>query len=238
MSLQWAGPVTNYFYVTEMRTDRYRLQQTDRNSKSPGGFCCARTARDQLFSVLALPSRRRQAFETRPRIGNVDDRQVRVPPGRQILLVVLAGRSQFSLLFLELGANDMLRGLDTAELTKNLAAILDRARERHPAVYFVIAGMRAAPNLGASYTDAFEAVYPALAKRYDALLIPFLLEGVAGDRSLNQADGIHPTAEGHRRVAELVWSALAPTLQAAPPPRGARIHDPTLAPPTFVEGRE
>jgi acyl-CoA thioesterase-1 len=72
--------------------------------------------------------------------------------------------------------------------------------------------MEAPPNLGTSYTSRFHAVYPALAKKYDAALVPFLLAGVAGQRALNQDDGMHPTVAGHRVVADNVWSVLRPVL--------------------------
>lgn len=122
-------------------------------------------------------------------------------------------RMPVSVLVLELGANDMLRGQSVDQLRSNLEAILEQTAERHPGVRFVIAGMRAAPNLGRNYGDAFDAVYPEIAERYEAALVPFLLEDVAAKRNLNQADGIHPTAEGHRLIAERIW----PILQSALP---------------------
>lgn len=122
-------------------------------------------------------------------------------------------RMPVAVLVLELGANDMLRGQPADQLQANLEAILEQTAERHPGVRFVIAGMRAAPNLGREYGDAFDAVYPDLAKRYDAALVPFLLEDVAAKRNLNQADGIHPTAEGHRLIAERLWPILEPVLR-------------------------
>ena len=118
-----------------------------------------------------------------------------------------------AVLVVELGANDMLRGLDIDALRDNLAEILRRTRATHPDVRFAIAGMRAAPNLGSAYGEAFEGVFPAVAREHDAALIPFLLEGVAGEPSLNQADGIHPTTEGQRRIAKTVWSVLDSMLQ-------------------------
>ncbi len=121
-------------------------------------------------------------------------------------------RMPVAILVLELGANDMLRGLEAAALQANLQAILDRTRSAYPSSRFVIAGMRAAPNLGVSYGESFEAVYPALASANDALLIPFLLEDVAGIPGLNQVDGIHPTQAGHRVIADRVWKALEPLL--------------------------
>jgi acyl-CoA thioesterase-1 len=95
---------------------------------------------------------------------------------------------------LELGANDMLRGIDPGITRKALAEIVRRLTERRIAV--MIAGMRAAPNLGADYVHAFEAIYPDLAAEHDLLLYPFFLEGVAAVSELNQRDGIHPTAAG------------------------------------------
>jgi acyl-CoA thioesterase-1 len=119
-----------------------------------------------------------------------------------------------AVLVLELGATGMLRGLDVASLRRNLQAIIDRTRAVYPRVRLIVTGMRAAPNLGAGYAAAFEAVYPSLARANDAVLIPFALEGVAGNAPLNQPDGIHPTAEGHLRIAEMIWRTLGPVLQS------------------------
>jgi acyl-CoA thioesterase I len=116
-------------------------------------------------------------------------------------------------LLLALGANDGLRGLPTTELQKNLAQIIDRAQKA--GVTVVLAGMEAPPNYGPEYTRRFRQVYTDLAREYDVPLIPFLLQGVAGDRALNQADGIHPNSEGARRVADIVWDALVPVLTAS-----------------------
>ncbi len=124
-------------------------------------------------------------------------------------------RLPIAVLVLELGANDMLRGQPPEALEANLAAILERTRAAHPAVRFLVAGMRAAPNLGRDYARAFDATYPRLAERYGAAFLPFLLEDVAARPALNQADGIHPTAEGHALIAERVWPALAPLLGPA-----------------------
>ncbi len=124
-------------------------------------------------------------------------------------------RLPIAVLVLELGANDMLRGQPPDAIEGNLAAILERTREAHPGVRFVVAGMRAAPNLGRDYALAFDAVYPRIAERFDTAFVPFLLEDVVARSALNQADGIHPTAEGHALIAERVWRTLEPVLQAA-----------------------
>jgi acyl-CoA thioesterase-1 len=127
-------------------------------------------------------------------------------------------RQPIAVLVLELGANDMLRGQDLDALAANLRAIVAATRAAHPGARVLVAGMRAPPNLGADYVVRFEATYRALAREADAALIPFVLEGVATDPALNQPDGIHPTAEGHRIVADTVWQALEPLLGPAAPP--------------------
>ncbi len=116
-----------------------------------------------------------------------------------------------AIVFIELGANDGLRGQPVDGIASNLRAIVGRARESGARV--VIAGMRIPPNYGPEYTEAFAALYPALARESGATLVPFLLEGVAGHPELNQADGIHPTAEGQSRVATTVAATLAPMLR-------------------------
>lgn len=113
---------------------------------------------------------------------------------------------------LELGANDGLRGLQLTETRKNLQEIIDRVKEKNPEVRIVLAGMQVPPNLGQAYTQEFSAIFPSLAKENELGLIPFILEGVAGDPELNLADGIHPTPEGHAILAETVWSSIRPLL--------------------------
>jgi len=99
-----------------------------------------------------------------------------------------------------LGANDMLGGLDVQRARSNLEEIVQRLKARHIPV--LIAGMRASRTLGDDYANAFDRIFPELAEKYDLVLYPFLLDGVALDSKLNQADGIHPTAEGVRRIAD------------------------------------
>ncbi len=116
-----------------------------------------------------------------------------------------------SILVLELGANDGLRGLPVAEMKKNLAEMIRGAQQSGSRVLLV--GMKLPPNYGPDYTQAFEGAFPELAKRYRTALVPFLLEGVAEDRRLFQADGMHPTAEAQPEIAERVWKALKPLLR-------------------------
>ena len=124
-------------------------------------------------------------------------------------------RQPVAVLVLELGANDMLRGQDVGAMRKNLQQIIDRTIAAHPEARIVIAGMKAAPNLGQTYANEFESSFVELAEANRAELIPFLLDGVAGVPELNQADGNHPTAEGQRRLAENVWKTLGPLLRDA-----------------------
>jgi acyl-CoA thioesterase-1 len=123
-------------------------------------------------------------------------------------------RGRIDVLVLELGANDGLRGFPVEVTRKNLQAIIDRARERYPKIKLIIAGMRVPPNLGRDYGRQFETLFPDLAKKNKALLIPFILEGVGGMREFNLPDGIHPTAKGHEIVAANVWKVLEPMLKS------------------------
>ncbi len=113
-------------------------------------------------------------------------------------------------LILELGGNDGLRGLPVADMKKNLAEIIERAQAR--GVTVILAGMEAPPNLGEEYTGEFRQAYRDLAKKYKLTLIPFLLEGVAGHREMNQPDGIHPNAAGEKVMTENVWREIEPLL--------------------------
>ncbi|CCV10603.1 arylesterase [Mesorhizobium sp. STM 4661] len=113
------------------------------------------------------------------------------------------------LVILELGANDMLRGVSTAITQKNLDDILARLRERKIAV--LLAGMRAAPNLGADYQNSFDAIFPKLAEKYGVPLYPFFLDSVAGEPAFQLEDGLHPNAQGVDRMVE----RILPTVEKA-----------------------
>jgi acyl-CoA thioesterase-1 len=117
------------------------------------------------------------------------------------------------ILVVALGGNDGLRGLPPDEMKRNLAEIIRRARARNIAV--LLAGMESLTNMGPDYQRRFHDVFPALARERGVSFLPFLLEGVAGRADLNQNDGIHPTADGARIIADHVWSALEPMAQAA-----------------------
>ncbi len=110
------------------------------------------------------------------------------------------------IVILETGGNDGLRGVDPALTRANIDEIVRILKENQVSV--VLAGMRMVTNLGRLHTDAFSAIYPAVARKHDLVLIPFFLEGVAGDAALNQSDGIHPTAEGYRIVVAGLYPYL------------------------------
>lgn len=113
---------------------------------------------------------------------------------------------------LELGGNDGLRGIAVSETKKNLQQIIQMVQKKYPQTKILLAGMQIPPNMGQAYSEEFRSIFPDLAKDEDVTLIPFLLEGVAGDPDLNLPDGIHPSKEGHRIVAETVWKYLLPIL--------------------------
>lgn len=109
---------------------------------------------------------------------------------------------------LELGANDGLRGVPLKETRGNLQAIIDAVRTKNANTKIILAGMQLPPNMGQDYTSEFRTIFPELAEKNDLSLIPFLLKDVGGVPELNQADGIHPTVEGHKILANNVWDVL------------------------------
>jgi acyl-CoA thioesterase I len=117
------------------------------------------------------------------------------------------------ILIVALGGNDALRGLPPREMKRNLEAIIIGARTRGVAV--VLAGMEAPPNYGLDYTVEFRDVFRDLARAHDVVFVPFLLYGVAGRASMNQADGIHPNARGAEAIADLLWPALEPLIRSS-----------------------
>ena len=115
------------------------------------------------------------------------------------------------IVILALGANDGLRGLSTDEMRSNLETMIRISQENGARV--LLAGMKALPNYGEDYILKFESVYPELAKKYDLVYLPFLLEGVAGVREFTRPDGLHPTGSGYKIIADLVWQHLQPMLK-------------------------
>ncbi len=124
-------------------------------------------------------------------------------------------RQKPDVLVLELGANDGLRGVKTSATEQNLREILERTRAA--GVQPLLLGMRVPPSLGQDYSEDFAAIYPALAAEFEIPFVPFFIEGVGGVPSMNLADGMHPTPEGHERIAANVAPALAEVLAALPP---------------------
>jgi acyl-CoA thioesterase-1 len=121
-------------------------------------------------------------------------------------------KQPIDLFVLELGANDGLRGLPLDQTQKNLQAIIDKVKTKYPKAKIVIAGMLVPPNMGPDYTASFRKIFPDLAKKNNAALIPFLLQNVAGDEKLNLAYGIHPNVDGHKIVADNVLKVIEPLL--------------------------
>ena len=117
-------------------------------------------------------------------------------------------RQKVDVFVLELGANDGLRGIPITQTKQSLQAIIDKVKLKYPDVIIILAGMQIPPNMGKTYTTSFRAMFPELAKTNNATLIPFILDGVGGEARLNQQDGIHPTAEGHRIICENIWRIL------------------------------
>ena len=117
-------------------------------------------------------------------------------------------KKKVDIFILELGANDGLRGIPIEETKRNLQSIIDTVQLKIPDVKIVLAGMQIPPNLGEKYTQEFKAIFPALAEVNSVHLIPFLLQGVAGETELNQEDGIHPTSEGTKLVLDNLWIVL------------------------------
>ena len=117
-------------------------------------------------------------------------------------------KQKVDIFVLELGANDGLRGIPVKETAQNLQAITDKVKAKYPNAKLVLLGMQVPPSMGADYVTGFKDVFPQIAEKNKMALVPFLLANVGGNPKLNQADGIHPTAEGAKIVADNVWKVL------------------------------
>ena len=122
-------------------------------------------------------------------------------------------REPFAVFVVETGANDGLRGIPVSTMRSNIARIIDRVRSTRPDARVILVQMEAPPNMGAEYTRQFRDAFASVSREKGIPLLPFLLDGVAGERELNQGDGIHPNHEGSRRVAQNVWRGLRPLLR-------------------------
>lgn len=118
-----------------------------------------------------------------------------------------------NVLIIALGGNDGLRGIASTQIQQNLEGIIQRARGKSPNIQILIAGMQMPGSMGANYVKQFSAIFPEVASKNKAILIPFLLEGVGGIEKYNQSDLIHPTSVGQEKIAETVWKVLEPVLQ-------------------------
>lgn len=121
-------------------------------------------------------------------------------------------QQEVDIFLLGLGGNDGLRGIDPSNTKKNLITIIEKVREKDPAIDIILAGMEAPPNLGQQYTNEFRSVFSEVASEKDVTFMPFLLKDVAGNDELNQTDGIHPTAEGQQIIADNIWEYLKPQI--------------------------
>lgn len=124
----------------------------------------------------------------------------------------LLSRETPDIVVIALGANDGLRGLPVETMRRNLEAIAEVIREKAPGARILLSGMRMPDSMGADYTETYFKAFRKVAEKKDLRYLPFLLEGVGGNPDLNQDDGIHPNAEGQKRIAENVWEALRPLL--------------------------
>lgn len=121
-------------------------------------------------------------------------------------------KNKVDIFILELGGNDGLRGIAVTETRKNLQSMIDKVKAKYPEAKIILAGMQVPPSMGKKYGEEFKIIYPELAKKNNVGLIPFLLEKVGGEVTLNQKDGIHPNEAGAKIVAENVWEVLQPML--------------------------
>ncbi|MEY2505096.1 MAG: acyl-CoA thioesterase [Verrucomicrobiota bacterium] len=133
--------------------------------------------------------------------------------GLRRLPALLRAHKKIDILIVELGINDAFRGVDIDQIRSNLQAMIDQARARQPGIRIVIAGMQLPGYSSEDYVSAFGSMFATLAEKNRATLIPFFLEGVAGDPALNQWDRVHPNAAGQRVLAENVWRVLEPLLR-------------------------
>jgi acyl-CoA thioesterase-1 len=140
--------------------------------------------------------------------------------GLRRLPALLRAHKKIDIFVVELGINDVFRGVEIDQIRDNLQAIINQTRAKHPEAAIVVAGMQLPGYSSEDYVSAFGSMFASLAQKNRATLIPFFLEGVAGDPELNQWDRVHPNAAGHRVLAENVWRVLEHLMQKTT----ARVH--------------
>lgn len=195
------------------------LEQVDRHERAPVivAFGDSLTAGLGVSAEEAYPARLQRRLDVlgyRYRVVNAGVSGDTTAGAVRRLNWVLKSRPDLAIV--EFGGNDGLRGLDLAQTRANLEKVIEGLQSA--GVRVVLAGMKLPPNYGVQYTRGFAAIYPELARKYQVTLIPFFLEGVAATASLNQADGIHPTAKGYEVIVDRILPMLTPLLEKAEQP--------------------
>src|SRR5947207_10416725 len=168
-------------------------------------------SRQQAYPALIAEKMRAAGYEFD--VVNAGSSGDTTAGGLRRLPAILRAHHEIDIFIVELGINDVFRGVDLEQIRENLQAIIDQTRARHPNVAVVVAGMQLPGYSSEEYVSAFGSMFASLAKKNRATSIPFFLEGVAGDTSLNQWDRVHPNAAGQRVLAENVWRVLEPILR-------------------------
>jgi acyl-CoA thioesterase-1 len=168
-------------------------------------------SRKQAWPALVADKMRAAGYEFE--IINAGSSGDTTAGGLRRLPSLLRAHKKIDILVLELGINDAFRGVELGQIRDNLQAIIDGTQARHPEAAIVVAGMQLPGYASEDYVSAFGAMFAALAQKNRATLIPFFLEGVAGNPALNQWDRVHPNAAGQRVLADNVWKVLEPMLR-------------------------
>ena len=168
-------------------------------------------SRQQAWPALIAEKMRAAGYEFE--IVNAGSSGDTTAGGLRRLPAILRAHHKVDIFIVELGINDAFRGVDLGQIRENLQAIIDQTRARHPNVAIVVAGMQLPGFSSEDYVSAFGSMFASVAKKNQAVLIPYFLEGVAGDPALNQWDRVHPNAAGQRVLAENVWRVLEPLLR-------------------------
>jgi len=175
---------------------------------------CFGLSRKQAYPALIAEKMRAAGYEFE--VVNAGSSGDTTAGGLRRLPDILRGHKKVDILIVELGINDIFRGVELDQIRANLQAIIDRARARFPGVSIVIAGMQLPGSSSDDYVSAFGRMFATLAEKNRATLIPYFLEGVGGNPELNQWDGLHPNAAGQQVIAVNVWRVLEPLVRKTP----------------------